>query len=61
MKPVYTVTIAQGTEPNDDIVATFYRDTVKIALAFRHNALMSEIALWILEGTMPANGTFYRF
>ncbi len=56
----HTVTISQGDEP-DEIVAYYLRDGEKIALALRHNNLMAEIALWVLEGKMPANGTFYRF
>lgn len=56
----YTVEVKRGDEP-DEIFATYLRDGEKIALAARHNVLMAEISLWILEGKMPANATFYRF
>jgi hypothetical protein len=57
---MHTVEIKRGDEPNE-IFATYLRDGEKIALAMRHNNLMAEIALWVLEGKMPANGTFYKF
>lgn len=60
MKYTFTVEIKSGDEPGE-IFATYKRDGEKIALALRHNLLMAEISAWVLEGKMPANGTFYQF
>jgi hypothetical protein len=58
--PTYTVEIKRGDDPGE-IFATYLRNGVKIALAMRHNNLMAEISLWVLDGKMPDNGTFYRY